>query len=596
MKINLSSRSTRLIATFPRSFSYRYFKLVCLGLAETTLLPLVAIPSPSPDINQPSLHLQVVVNSDRDGAVQADNALTLREAIHIVNGTLPLDKLSDREKTQVQSLSSNAPSRIVFNLPPQQTTIRLSEILPALATPGLVIDGTTQPGYVREQEKKLPLASRLKPQAPSLQIPTPVVTITPAKDREIFRGLTVVADNVTIRGLSLYGFTSFHRDTATTPPANIFIVDRLSPSADVERQNDLSVYEHNNPSKGVLIEYNWLGLPPDASKPSTTSAFGVSVFNGVNATIRRNRIANHDGSGIITSVKAENLQVTQNIIQNNGFAGMPDAIRLEGSINGANVSANLISGNAGSRVFLFKPEGAVQIHNNTIKSNGRRLERAAIYLMGNDHQVINNSISDQPGPGVVVTSYPKSDRNIIRGNRFAAVTGLSIDLNTQENVDVQDYQRGDGSNPKRNSPNRRLETGNSAINAPQFLSQEFLILNNKVTLVGNADPGSLVDIYLVKENNSLYGPLSEPLATVKTNDKARFSITLKNLKPGDRISAIATNPRYGTSEPALNTVIHFYQATKGNSLSFTTASFSTVSPLDKSLPIYLKSKFFTGER
>jgi hypothetical protein len=378
MKINLSSRSIRSIATLPRSFSYRYFKLVCLSLAETSLLPLIAIASPPPDINQPSLHLQVVVNSDRDGAVQADNALTLREAIHIVNGTLPLDRLSDREKTQVKSLSSNASSRIVFNLPPQQTTIRLSDILPPLATPGLVIDGTTQPGY---QPTK------------SVTIPTPVVAITPAKDREIFRGFTVVADNVTIRGLSLYGFTSRLNSTATTPSADIFIVDRLSPSADVDRQSDLPVYEHNNPSKGVSIEYNWLGLPPDASKPSTTSAFGVSVFNGVNATIRRNRIANHDGSGIITSVKAENLQVTQNIIQNNGFAGMPDAIRLEGSINGANVSANLISGNAGSGVFLFKPEGAVQIRNNTIKSNGRRLERAAIYLMGNDHQVINNSIS-----------------------------------------------------------------------------------------------------------------------------------------------------------------------------------------------------------
>lgn len=370
MKINLSSRSTGSLPTLPRSFSYRYFKLVCFGLAETTLLPLIAIASPLLDINQPSLHLQVVVNSDRDGAVQADNALTLREAIHIVNGTLALDKLSDREKTQVKSLSPNAFSRIVFNLPPQQTTIRLSDLLPPLATPGLVIDGTTQPGY---QPSK------------SVTIPTPVVAITPAKDREIFRGFTVGADNVTIRGLSLYGFTSRLNSTATTPPADIFIVDRLSPSAEVNRQNDLAVYEHNNPSKGVSIEYNWLGLPPDASKPSTTSAFGVSVFNGVNATVRRNRIANHDGSGIITSVKAENLQVTQNIIQNNGFAGMPDAIRLEGSINGSDVSANLISGNAGSGVFLFKPDGAVQIRNNTIKSNGRRLERAAIYLMGNNH-------------------------------------------------------------------------------------------------------------------------------------------------------------------------------------------------------------------
>lgn len=556
MKINLSSRSTRLIATLPRGFSYRCFKLVCLSLAEISLLPLIAIAAPTPEVNQPSLHLQVVVNSDRDGAVQADNALTLREAIHIVNGTLPLDKLSDREKTQVKSLSPNAPSRIVFNLPPQQTTIRLNEIIPPLATPGLVIDGTTQPGYVREQEKKLPLSSRLS-LAPYLQIPTPVVAITPAKDREIFRGFTVVADNVTIRGLSLYGFTSFHRDTATTPPADIFIVDRLSPSADVDRQNDLPVYEHNNPSKGVLIEYNWLGLPPDASKPSPTSAFGVSVFNGVNATIRRNRIANHDGSGIITSVKAENLQVIQNIIQNNGFAGMPDAIRLEGSINGANVSANLISGNAGSGVFLFKPEGAVQIRNNTIKSNGRRLERAAIYLMGNDHQVINNSISDQPDSGVVVASYPKSDRNRIQANEFDNLAGLAIDLVTQQNVDPQAYQQGDGQNPPTNSYQRRRKTGNFGIDAPQFISPEFIIINPKsgVTLVGKAEPGSQVEIYRSGKDAGTPEIFGKPIATVNTNEKGRFSITLGNLKVGDRVSAIATHPKYGTSEPAINAVI-----------------------------------------
>jgi hypothetical protein len=111
----------------------------------------------------------------------------------------------------------------------------------------------------------------------------------------------------------------------------------------------------------------------------------------------------------------------------------------------------LICGNDGSGVYLFKPEGSAQINDNQITYNGRRFRRAGVYLMGDDHQVNNNQISNQTGPGVVVAAYPKSDRNIILGNRFNNLEGLSIDLVAQENVNVQAYQRGDGPNPLRNS-------------------------------------------------------------------------------------------------------------------------------------------------
>ncbi|HEY9807198.1 MAG TPA: OmpA family protein, partial [Candidatus Obscuribacterales bacterium] len=41
----------------------------------------------------------------------------------------------------------------------------------------------------------------------------------------------------------------------------------------------------------------------------------------------------------------------------------------------------------------------------------------------------------------------------------------------------------------------------------------------------------------------------------KANEQGRFSATLNSLQPGDRISAIATDSRYGTSEPAVNALI-----------------------------------------
>ncbi len=164
----------------------------------------------------------------------------------------------------------------------------------------------------------------------------------------------------------------------------------------------------------MVIENNWLGVPPSVNDtgtpptPDNRSAFGVSVFNGVGTVIRRNWIASHDGSAIITSVNSEGMKVSENVITGNGVAGMPDAIRLEGNINQSQIAGNLICGNDGSGVYLFKPEGSTQIQNNQIIYNGRRLRRAAVYLMGNGNQVTGNQIRYQAGPGVVVASYPRS--------------------------------------------------------------------------------------------------------------------------------------------------------------------------------------------
>ncbi|MGB7443834.1 MAG: OmpA family protein [Coleofasciculaceae cyanobacterium] len=489
----------------------------------------------------------VVVNSNQD-AIQPDEALTLREAIAIINGQLGIESLTEVEQRQIKTSEVGSSPRIEFNLPPGQTTIRLQEMLPPLVTPGLVVDGTTQPGYDAELSATAEIA-----------IPIPVVEITPSDNAQILRGLTIVADGVTVRGLSIYGFRESRGATLRTPPADIFI-SHPNPPPDISQQqppNDsFPFYEENLPPQEVVIENNWLGIPPDESMPEKTSAFGVSVFNSLGTTIRRNRISNHEGSGIITSVQGKNTNVVENIIVGNGIAGMPDAIRLEGVIDNSMLTGNLICGNDGSGVYLFKPEGSVQIRDNQISFNGRRLRRAAIYLMGNNHQVVGNQIRYQAGPGVVVTSYPKSNGNMVQTNRFAGLEGLSIDLNSQQHVAPVHFQVGDGHNPQRNSPNRRKETGNSAINAPQFLSSEFFVLGNQVKLQGQADPGSTIEIYRVSENTPIpYGPLSEPIGSATTDEEGKFSFTLNNLEAGDKLSAIATHPQYGSSEPALNTLV-----------------------------------------
>lgn len=494
-------------------------------------------------------HLSVVVNSNQDGGIEPDGSLTLREAIALVNGELPVERLSEAEKAQVKQLSADAPSRIEFNLPPNQTIIRLNESLPDLDSPGLVIDGTTQPGY-----------DATKSATAEIAIPIPVVEIAPATNKEILRGLTIVADGITVRGLSIYGFGETPQvPTLSTPPADIFIAHKQPPPDISQQQPPNSSFPFSDkdvPPRNITIENNWLGITSSEKAPDKLSAFGVSVFNSVGTTIRRNRIANHEGSAIITSVQSKNLLVSENIIVGNGLAGMPDAIRLEGVIDNTQIAGNLICGNDGSGVFLFKPQGAAQVRNNQIIYNGRRLRRAAVYLMGDNNQVTDNLIRGQAGSGVVVTSYPKSDKNIIENNRFGELEGLSIDLNTQSNVDAVDFQSGDGPNPPRNSPNRRQDTANSAINAPQFMTRDFVMLGSSVKLEGKADPGSTVAIYKVGENTAIAeGPLTEPIASATANEQGQFSATVTNLQPGDRVSAIATDPKFGTSEPAVNATI-----------------------------------------
>ncbi|MBE9211112.1 OmpA family protein, partial [Plectonema cf. radiosum LEGE 06105] len=530
-----------------------------------------------PPISPVPTPVRVVVNSNADGPVTADAQLTLREAIEVVNGTLTPQQLSSAEQPQITPATGG--STIAFNLPTGGTTIELQTVLPDLAVPGLTIDGSTQPGYDPNTSATA-----------EIEIPIPLVTIKPATGQEVFRGLTVVADNITIRGLNLYGFNAEpikqqlgsaliydgepEPATLTTPPGDIVIAHRFPPP-DISQQrppnDDFPFYERNEPPKNVVIENNWLGITADERVPEQISAFGVYLFNSQGATIRKNRISYHAGSAIITSVRAENTQVEQNIIIGNGIDGMPDALRFEGVVDNSQILGNLICANDGAGVYLFKPQGKILVQNNKITYNGRRLRRAAVFVMGSEHQIIGNEIDHQTGPGVVVTAFPHNDigksgpaiRNDIRNNKFAALEGLSIDLNSQRNLGVIDFQRGDGPNPRRTSVNRRKETGNAAINAPEFTEKYFLPSGSSAIVTGKADEGSEVTFYRLGDYqrgpNAIYQPgfgaLTEPLTIVSVGEDGKFTAQLENVQTGDVISAIATDPQYGTSEPAIATII-----------------------------------------
>lgn len=498
--------------------------------------------------------VQVTVNSAADGPIQPDSFLTLREAIEITNGTLPLSTLSAAEQGLVSA--TGAASTIAFRLPAGETTIELEAVLPAIATPGLTIDGTTQPGYDPALSSTAEIA-----------VPIPVVAIRPVPDVEVFRGLTISASDVTVRGLSLYGFNSPSQITNSTPPADIFVTHRPTP---LRRGATLPFVGRDTasdgPPTGVVIEQNWIGITPMGDMPARPSGFGVSVFDSAGTTIRQNRIEYHNGSAVITSRQADNLEVVNNIIVGNGLSGVPDAIRLDGSVENGRIASNLLCGNDGSGIFLFKPDGAVTIEDNDIRFNGQRRRRAAVYVMGNNHRIVNNEITNQKGAGVVVTAHgqgpgTQSIGNVVRDNRFHHIEGLSIDLNTRRDRAPQHFQRGDGPNPRRNSRNRRHDTGNGAVDAPKFVSTDFFVIDGSVIVSGTADPNNEIQLYRSVGDRGNYGPLSEPLATVVADAEGDFEFVLEDVNGGAVLSAISTDSRYGTSEPALNTVVRSLDGT-----------------------------------
>lgn len=512
----------------------------------------VNIPVPSAtdieDVAAPVV--SVIVNSSADGLITPDESLTLREAIEITNGTLPLSALSQVESALV---TPSAQSGIEFALV-DGTEIELLEVLPPIMADGLTIDGTTQSGYGATSD------------APAaVLVPIPAVALTPAADAEVFRGLTVSADDVTVRGLSIHGFSSIHRSTASTPPADILITHVAPPqgnnagyrgprsaSANTLR---LTSDEEDQAPNGVVIEDNWLGVPPSGviPEPEAMSAFGVSVFNGTDTIIQRNQIGFHESSGIITTNLAKGLLVTENTLIGNGLAGLPAALYMGGNIDGAEVSGNLICANDGSGVAMYRPQGAARIVNNDIRFNGRRFRSPGVLLMGSSHEVSDNYIAFQPGPGVGVVAYPKSQQNTMRGNFYRGLDGLSTDLNYNHNTRVSDYQFFDGPNPPRNSRQRRRDSANGAVNAPEFDAYLFPLEGSGATVTGRADPGTEVDIYSVStKQNRHYGNLGNLLTTVTADEDGRFSATVNGdaVVEGVEVSAIATDARYGTSEPS----------------------------------------------
>ena len=240
----------------PLFFIWNYYNSIEAPLSkETTLAPLtkggwgdnsiLTKGSWGDKIAQRSPTLTITVNSNAD-RIAPDDEITLREAIALTNGTLDPETLTESESNQITSHST---WQINFDLPPENQRIELKTALPPLQKAGLILKGD--------------------------------ITLTPATETLIPQGLQIMGDDITVNGLTLYGFSGEVNPNRGFPIADIVIAPPES---------------NENPAPtGVVIENTQLGRASE-----TRSNFGIAIVAGTEVTIRKNQIQNHGGSGILT--------------------------------------------------------------------------------------------------------------------------------------------------------------------------------------------------------------------------------------------------------------------------------------------------------
>ncbi|NJN72227.1 MAG: right-handed parallel beta-helix repeat-containing protein [Limnothrix sp. RL_2_0] len=534
-----------------KSFNLLTFRANSLGVKLLAVTPLIATAIVSADIQSAQAEVPIrpasdqmfslTVNSELDGPITPDALLTLREAIALTNADITLEMLSDVERSQVAILPDVSGSSITFAMP-LGNTIRLKSLLPPLRQAGLRLDGTN-----------------------SASEDSTAITLMPDDSVSIPMGFLAMADNLSIQGFNFHGFHSdINNFYADYPFVGSVVVSTGQMLYDLGRLVDIVQLEA---PRNVLIEANQFG---DETSAEDASAFGVVLFEADQATIQQNQFFNQSSSAILTGKIAHNFTVSDNLFIGNGREGLGNAIHLGGNIDQGMVRGNQFCRNYGSGVFMFKPQGAIAIENNQFYDNGlpavplgiddtaTQTKTAAVYLMGVKHRVINNQFLKQNGAGVVVAAYPRTEGIMILDNTFAELQGLSIDLVTRESTGIYDYLSGDGANPLRNFRHRRTETGNSAVDAPQFAGSEFFPFGDRVLVSGTADPGVTIDLYRVLEGGSYFGPLNELVLQTVADAEGKFEVYLTDWELGETLSAIATDSYYGTSEAAENAIIRSY--------------------------------------
>jgi parallel beta-helix repeat protein len=227
-------------------------------------------------------------------------------------------------------------------------------------------------------------------------------------------GLNILAADVTVRRLSLWGF-----GTAVLADGHANI-----------RVGNVT---------GALIEQNILGTPPDSfTDPGAarTGGQGIWVQSGDTGTIQNNLIGFNESFGIFLFQGANTWLVENNEIRSNalGSAGL-DGIDINNSSASATIRGNLFAANLGSAVDMFLGGGSNVIENNTMTGNGiGGVEDAGVRILADNNAIRRNIITASAGSGIMIVNdaatNPPHEANLISQNVISNSGKIGIDLHT----------------------------------------------------------------------------------------------------------------------------------------------------------------------
>jgi len=237
-------------------------------------------------------------------------------------------------------------------------TISLSTILPDLTdSNGVVIDGTTQPGYVAGQKPKIIISGY------GLPVPGSILTISPGSSNNTIKGLSlggVPADILTIDGDNnliekndiRYSSTGNGVTINSTATGNFIYTNHIF-------GNHLDGI-YLDAASGNSIWNNVIGLLPDYYSPSPNDpndGDGIQCIGCTDNEITENVISANLGSGIYFSGASGNL------VQNNFIGlstdGVDDlgnggyGIRIENFSTANDIFGNWVSGNGWDGIRLI---------------------------------------------------------------------------------------------------------------------------------------------------------------------------------------------------------------------------------------------------
>jgi uncharacterized repeat protein (TIGR01451 family) len=427
---------------------------------------------------------------------------------------------------------------IAFNIPgPGPFVISVTSRLPPFDDGGgVVVDGTTQPGY--HLRPRIGTGGTVGVDRLGLpQIRSPIVQI-------FGNGLAVAGlsflggNNSTLRGLHVWGF----------------------------RTTNVAFIDCNN----ATLEQNLIGADAAFADPGADLRADINVLldGGNNPAVSNNLVgyANTPDNVLITTQRSQVLVDGNELVGSLRLSAEPTLVSLMFRATNRAIVGNLIRDSAGYGIDLVGGLENFLIADNTVRNNGSGGVRPAGIRLTNDardstrdNTIHLNIVHGNAGAGILVTGDSSSTNrgNTISRNSIYANGGIAIDLGGEASSPLT----GDGPTP--NDRDDRDDGGNELFNFPVIENAtvvggvlivsgwsggrtviEFFaeVPGQSQTFIGAFEEGSFADL---DPAASTYGPgpINGRFWGSDSADRFRFVIPLPSGLPGGSVlTATATAP------------------------------------------------------